>query len=132
MLILEVFSGCGGLAAALKAAGFGVSAPMDVHPAKNIYGPEHDLLRPSVVKHLDTLFVAGCFFYVHFGLPCSSFSSLQRWNNGARTQANPEGDCLLEWEVIGNKLAKVTARLCRILHEAGCYSPYLLSMWGQA
>ena len=121
MLTLEVFSGCGELTAALKAAGFVVSAPMGAYPAKNIYVPEHDLLRPSVVKHLEAMFVEGYFFYVHFGLPCSSFSSLQHWNGGTRTQANPEGDCLLEREVTGNKLAKVTARLCRILHDAECF-----------
>ena len=66
MLILEIFSGCGELTAVLKAACFGVSAPMDAHPAKSIYVPEHDLLRPSVVKHLEALFVGGLFLLCLF------------------------------------------------------------------
>ena len=121
MLALEIFSGIGALSAALESSGFGVSAPMDAYPAKNVYVPEHDLLMPSVVKQLEALFAAGCYFYVHFGLPCSSFSRLQHWNGGTRTLAHPEGDCSLEREIIGNKLARITARLCLILHKAGCY-----------
>ena len=49
MLLLEIFSGCGELSAALKAAGLGVGAPVDAYPAKNI------LLRNMIYSDLQLL-----------------------------------------------------------------------------
>lgn len=86
-----------------------------------MYVAEHDLLIPKVVALLEKQIIAGVYYYVHFGLPCSSFSLLQNLNGGTRTALHPEGDGSLERENIGNRLAKTVARLCRLLHSNGAY-----------
>ena len=41
-----------------------------------------------------------------FGMPCSSFSTLQNMNHGKRNLENPGGDCTLSREVLGNRIAE--------------------------
>ena len=53
----------------------------------------HDLLNSKVIANLR--FVARVYLCVRFGLPCSSFSTIQHLNKGSRTKDCPEGVCLL-------------------------------------
>ena len=53
----------------------------------------HDLLNSKVIANLR--FVARVYLCVRFGLPCSSFSTIQHLNKGSRTKVCPEGKRLL-------------------------------------
>ena len=73
------------------------------------------------MARLETLIVAGVFFYFHFGTLCGSFSTVNNLNGGTRTRSRPEGDGPVEREVIGNVLAFAIARLCSLLIGTGAY-----------
>jgi len=119
---LEVFAGMGMLTKALEAQGLGVGIPMEAFPSGSVYVPLHDLSDSAVVSHLFHNISQGVYYYVHFGLPCSSWSILQSlFNDGTRTRERPEGTQELEREILGNKLAKSVARLCNALHRANCF-----------
>ena len=120
-LVLEVFSGCGRLSAKLANAGLGVAPPLEAYPAKGVYVRASDLLDNDTFDKLLREFSSGAYFYVHFGMPCSSYSILQALNGGTRCSEHPEGDGSLDRENVGNTLARRVARLCRALHDSGCY-----------
>ena len=84
-----------------------------------MYVPLHDLDRPSVVSTLLRLIYRGKYYYIHFGMPCSSFSLLQNLNKGTRSTLRPQGDDSLEREKLGNRLAIVVCLLCRAQHDMG-------------
>jgi hypothetical protein len=115
----EVFAGRGGLSRSLTRAGLSVDSPLEAYPEKCIYLPAQDLGRPEVVARFQNDIAAGCYFYVHFGSPCSSWSSLRRLSGGTRRKGFEAGDLKDEKEVLGNHLADVVSRLCRRTHETG-------------
>ena len=71
---------------------------MEAYPSKGIDIAAHDISRPGVILALESNIKAGCFSYIHFGLPCTSWSSMQMMNGGSRRSWIPEGD--------GSKLTK--------------------------
>jgi len=117
----EIFSGVGRLTRCLKSVDFECDEPIEAYPSKNVYLPRHDLDRPCVVSKLLKLICKGKYYYIHFGMPCSSFSLLQNLNKGTRTSSRPEGDGSLERERLGNRLADAVCLLCRAQHEIGGY-----------
>ena len=133
-LCLETFAGCAGLSKALVKAGHPVDTPLEAYPSKGVYIPLHDLLRPEVARRLKQGIDNGEYSYIHFGLPCSSFSSLRRLSGGTRRKGNGEGDGTDGKELIGNRLAKVTADLCWRFHRKGGHfsieNPKVSYAWG--
>ena len=117
----EVFAGCAGLSQALGRAGLGVDTPLEAYPAKNKYVPAHDVENPHVYANLRRQIRSGCFFYIHFGLPCKSWSQLQRMNGGTRRKSTPAGDGSNPHEERANILARRIALLCRDQHKCGNY-----------
>ena len=115
---LEVFAGHGGLTAAWRAGGIPALDPLEAYPG-GVYCPTDDLLSQGVVQRLHDLISSRRVYYVHFGTPCSSFSVLNHLNGGTRCQERPEGTGVLETEVLGNRLADITAELCEAIHVAG-------------
>ena len=133
-LCLEVFSGCGRLSKALKNVNLGVGEPWEAYPKKGVYLDHFDLLNKNNVKRLYREILEGAYFYIHFGMPCSSFSVLQNLNGGTRSLACPEGDSSLDREVIGNLLADSVAKLCAALAKVGGFysieNPLSSYLWG--
>ena len=80
-----------------------------------------DLLLADNVARLLRDILAGCYFYIHFGIPCSSFSVIQNLNQGTRSIENPSGDGSLERELVGNKFADTVSMLCNALQEVGAF-----------
>ena len=80
----------------------------------------HDLLHDRTFDRLCTLAKQPRQFW-HFGLPCGSFSIMQNMNQGSRSQEKPEGNGLLERELLGNELLSRTVYLCRLLHSHGSF-----------
>ena len=75
-----------------------------------------------LTQNVDRLLIeirACCNFYIRFGMPCSSFSTLQNLNHGTRSLENPGGDGTLSREVLGNKLGDVVSMLCLELLKIG-------------
>ena len=120
---LETFAGCAGLSKALVKAGLPVDTPLEAYPSKGTFIPLHDIGRPKVARRLKQGIDNGEYSYTHFGFPCSSFSSLWGLSGGTRRKGNEEGDGTDEKEIIGNRLAKVTADLCwRLRRKGGHFS----------
>ena len=90
-LCLETFAGFAGLSKALVKAGLPVDTPWEAYYSKGIYIPLDDLGRPGVARRLKGIGTGG-HSDIHFGLPCSSFSSLQRLSGGTRRKLSEEGD----------------------------------------
>ncbi len=85
----------------------------EAHPDRG-FRAEHDLLDEGVFDRLRRRLKRGNHKYVHFALPCASWSCVQRINGGTHTKARPEGD--------GSKLKEVSANLLAArLAFAGCY-----------
>ncbi len=120
MLFLEVFAGAGGLSAALCREGLSVETPIEAHPEHG-YIKEFDLLEQTTFDWLLVCIERGSFKYVHFGLPCSSWSIIQRLNGGTRTEAAPEGSGHIQKECVGHLLAIRVAVLRRALHAVGSW-----------
>ena len=135
-LCLETFAGRAGLSKALVKAGLPVDTPLEAYPNKGTYIPLHDIGRPEVASRLKRGIDNGEYSYIHFGLPCSSFSSLRRLSGGTRRKGREEGDGTSEKEIIGNHLAQVTAELCWRLHRKGGHfsieNPKGSYAWGYA
>ncbi len=51
-LVLEVFSGAGGLSAAMRSLGIPADIPMEAFPSSHVYVKEHDLSCPHLVCRL--------------------------------------------------------------------------------
>ncbi len=114
----EVCSGVGRLSKAFAREGWEVWDPIDAF-VNSTYREEHDISRTPVVLELQRRWT-GRRCYVHFGMPCSSFSTLNvNFNRGTRTAHQPLGDGSLEREVYGNTLMKIVVKLCRFLLKNG-------------
>ena len=118
-LCLECYAGCGRLSKALESVGFGVAEPMESFPSKGVYVARHDLDDPKIIDGLRDSIRRGVFLYVHFGIPCSSWSTLRFIGGGSRRANKPEGDLLDQKELRGNQQACVVAELCWLLHVHG-------------
>jgi hypothetical protein len=118
VLGLEVFAGSGRLTRALRRAGLQMDCPIDTLQT-GTYEPAHDLLNEAVFEWLLDRCRHKVYIYVHFGLPCSSWSALQRLNGGTRRLDLPEGSGDRISELEGNLLARRTVALCNAVREAG-------------
>ena len=117
-LFQEVFAGVGGLTEAFRTQGVRTATPLEAYPRQGVYIKEGDILNPSVLRHLRRGIHARTIRYVHFGVPCSSFSIMQTMNGGTRTSSNPEGTGERKNEICGNELADVVCELCWLLYKS--------------
>lgn len=82
----------------------------------NAYNPEEDILAPKVFKKM-VVGALGPWCYIHFGLPCSSWSRRNiNLNQGTRTVAEPWGNNSLPRDLHGNKISRKVIRLVHISH----------------
>jgi hypothetical protein len=111
-----VFAGQAALTSALVLAGFTALQPVDAY-ASGAYDQSQDVLLTSVKGRIVDAILAGL-FYLHLGVPCSSWSRLNvNLNKGTRTLDNPMGDGSLPREVLGNKLAAVAVYLISLAQK---------------
>ena len=73
LIFLDIFSGEGGLAAALRRKGFLV-LDWDI-----LHGPAWDLLQPANQKLVRGWVAEGVIWGVHLGTPCQSFTRARDW-----------------------------------------------------
>jgi hypothetical protein len=118
---IEAFSGCGGLTRALEKGGLAMAVPIEAWPKNGVYRAEHDLSRIEVAQRLISRIAAGYYRYIHFGLPCTSWSAIQRMNKGSRRLECPQGDGTVVDEVRANGLAEMVILCCRIQLDLGNY-----------
>ncbi len=130
---MEVLSGRGRLSAAWRWRGFTVARPMEAFPSKGVYASASDLSAPGVLRSLTVQIKKGAFFYVHFAVPCSSWSCLQRINGSTRTKVCPKGDETFPDIKEGNDLAETVSHLCWLLSGVGSYwsieNPHTSLLW---
>ncbi len=125
-LCLEVFAGQGGLTSALLARGLSVGRPIEAYPCEvgvrgTRYVQEHDLREHRVFQELRRAIRAGCYGYVHFGFPCTTFSILRSLSVGTRGPSAPEGTGFRDDENEANWLLHRICALCQDCHGAGCF-----------
>ena len=118
---VEAYSGSGHLTSAWrKCRKLRVGAPIEAYqPGGYVAACDLDLL--SVQRELLQRIRSREVIYVHFGIPCSSWSSLQRMNGGSRRKHLPQGSGLLSKEIRGNDQADFVVRACRLLLSMGGY-----------
>ena len=94
----EIFAGKAGLSQAVTGTGaVDVAEPFDFKHGKYHRGILDDVVFEQLLHDAR---VPGQVW--HFALPCGSFSIIQHSNQGTRRVGLPQGNCLLEREVIGN------------------------------
>ena len=122
VLCLEVFSGAGNLSNEMEAQGFGVAAPMETFPSPGIHILGQDLEYDATYTKLLQECSDGLYTYVHFGLVCTTWSSLWRWNKQCtRTTSNPLGDGSNLKEVRANLMTTRICALCKVLVDKGLF-----------
>ena len=118
----------------MGSAGFGVAQPYEAYPSKHDYVNRFDLDDDAVFSALLDKVKRGSYWYIHIGLPCSSWSSLQHLNGGTRRQTRPQGDGSLHRELLGNLQATRVAQLCEAQHVLGKFysieNPAYSHVWG--
>ncbi len=102
---LEIFADGARLTRALEKTGLAMSLPVDIVALGRAYVPERDTLVDAVFERYLNLIDSGTFSRVHFGLPRSSWSQLQRTSGSTRTVAMPQGSEEKPSEVKGDLLA---------------------------
>ena len=123
----EAFAGCCRLSASVLDENIPVARPLEAFPShdnsrKGVkYISANDLDDPAVRQQLHDEIACGMYFWMHFGIPCTGWASLNMVNGGSRSKANPEGNGILEREVKANRQAIYVAELCLALHAAGCF-----------
>ncbi len=75
--------------------------------------------RIEVATRLLGRFRAGVYRYVHFAIPCASWSAIQRMNGGTRRAGRPQGAGVRLNEERANGLAEWVAVACRGLVAVG-------------
>ena len=118
---LEVRAGGGGLSRALEDAGLAMAVPIDVGNQEGPKQPHMDLENADVVAALLDQIADGCFKYIHFAVPCASWSTIQRMNGGSRRTGKPQGDERDPEECRANGLAEAVALLIEAQVGAGGY-----------
>ena len=74
----ECYAGKAGLSRELGSQGLATSEPMEAYPSKHVYLDQFDLDRPEVIAKLEKRIKRKQIFYLHFGIPCSSWSTLMK------------------------------------------------------
>ncbi len=118
-LCFEVFAGRAGISKALRKRGFGVEKPLEAFPSRGVYVPEADFWLADVYDKLEADILRGVYSYVHFGVPCRTFSALKRLSGGMCRQDLPAGDGTVSDEIDANRLVWKVVRLCRALNDGG-------------
>ncbi len=85
------------------------------------YQVSEDILDDEVFSTLVAAARDGIHKYVHFGLPCSSWSVIHHSNGGTRTLVSPHGDGSRANEIEGNRMASRVVKICHTLNRAGCF-----------
>jgi len=116
---VEAYGGCGLLTQSMSDAGLQVDVPYEAYPAPGVYRRDHDLTVRAVIRKLKFEIVSGLIAFIHFGLPCTTWTTLTYINGGTRRVWLPEGDGSLGRENIGNLQASLCARLCVLVREHG-------------
>ena len=63
----------------------------------------------------------GLYYWLHIGIPCTGWVSMNQVNGGSRTQANPEGIGFLERERRADLQALYVVEICLALHAVGAF-----------
>ena len=114
----EVFAGKARMTGAVKKLGvLKVEEPIDYKKGKKFHEP-HNILNNHCFSFLKRE-AQKPFQAWHFGLPCCSFSVLQHSNGGTRRRHLPEGNGILERELIGNEILRRTMILINLLEQNG-------------
>ena len=122
---LELFAGKARLTAAVRKHA-DVCIPQDIFNARGEHrGIEYDLTNPRVVKQIKAMIRRGEIRWLHCAPPCKTFSKARRrdkWGRARilRSEAKPMG--FNQWDPQtkeANKLAVITAQLCRAQRRAG-------------
>ena len=115
----EVFAGLGHLSEAFVKLGWQLGPHLEAY-RNGLYHEKEDVLRHAVEQELRAWILQG-WCYMHFGLPCSSFSVLSvLFGFGSRTRQAPLGDDTKPKERPGNRLMRFCVRMCYFLVEQGC------------
>ena len=113
---LELFAGCAAWSKAMCEFGF------TVHAYDVVWGSGGNVLSPKVFQKLLCSIKRKCFCYVHFGMPCDSWSLARKWDGGPRPLRDNTTflygyDDLLPFEnqkvETGNNLLKATVALAQ-------------------
>ena len=116
----EVFSGRGGLTRALLANGIPCRSPVEAFPGPRKYRRVHDITQDDVFVGLLCEAISGYYGFIHFGVPCSTWSALARMNGSSRCLACPDGARPLTARDAESMLqADRTAVLCLVLEAGG-------------
>ena len=78
---------------------------MEAYP-KGKYVAAGDVCSRETLARLKKEIRAGAYFYIHFGLPCGSWSLTQSMNGGTRTEDRLGGDGSLGRENLGNEQSR--------------------------
>ena len=101
---------------------FGVVTPMEAFPSPGIHILEQDLEYDATYTKLLQECSDGLYTYVHFGLVCTTWSSLWRWNTQCtRTTSNPLGDGSNLKEVRAILMTTRICALCKVLVDKGLF-----------
>ena len=78
---LEVFAGAAGLSQAISARGLQILPPIEINTNQFVH-ISVDILEPQVQQHVIKLIRAKVIAFIHFGIPCSSFSIARKDDGG--------------------------------------------------
>ena len=142
----EAYAGCCELSRQMLCAGIPVGRPLEAYPAPdNAQAPAGQGGRGVARRYLsindlddistrDALLqeaAAGLLKFLHLGIPCTGWASMNQVNGGTRTLARPEGTDPRVWtpylervrrrERKANQQAEYVADLCSKLHRMGVF-----------
>ena len=116
---VEAYAGNGGLTLAVTRRGLRVCTPLEAYPTKNRYVESSDLDRPEVIASLCDDIRRGLVWFVHFGLPCTSWGRANTLNGGTRRKGFEQGDNTLQRECSGNEQVTKVVNICLLLARHG-------------
>ena len=121
-LAREIYAGAGVLSSCLRSVGFCVGTPVDAYPKKGTYLWWQDLDRDDVFYTLQWEIRSGLYWYLNFGVPCTSWGRSNRLNGGSRRVGRPDGGRLpLPREILGDRQAKRAASLFELCAKHNVY-----------
>ena len=129
----EAYAGCAELTRAVRDAGIPCARPLEAFPSRDNteanahsrfsagrYISVNDLDDESVMYALEVDIKRGLVRWLHFGIPCTSWSSMNTINGGTRSTAFPDGGVApLDRECRGNRQAAAVCRLAMLIHSHG-------------
>ena len=146
----KAYAGCAELSRAVRDMGIPCARPLEAFPsadntaanASNRFSPGKytsvkDLNCVDTVMALEIDIRRRLVRWMHFGIPCTSWSSMNTLNKGTRsTEHTDGGPCPLDRELRGNRQAAVVAKLAMLIHEHGgtftIESPVPSHLWESA